>query len=75
MPSKLQRGEFVEVTAEGRTVRAMVTLASANGRSLILMFDGMLGGYVNTLPVLLGDDGVYRGLVDGMPVEIVEAES
>jgi hypothetical protein len=66
----LQRGAFVEVTAEGRTVRAMVILASPNGRSLMLMFDGMLGGYAGTLPLFLDDDGIYRGLVDQMPVTI-----
>lgn len=70
----LQRGEFVVVTASGRTVRAMVTLASANGRSIVLMFDAMLGGFVGVMPVSLDDDdgtGAATGAaLDGMPVTI-----
>jgi len=66
----MKRGDFVQLTADGRTVRAMVTLASANGRSLFLMFDAMLGQWAGGMPVSLDEDDVYRAL-DGMPVTIV----
>ena len=46
----------------------MVTLASENGRSIMLMFDAILGGWAGTLPALLDADG-WRAL-NGMPLTI-----
>lgn len=46
------RGAFVHVTYEGRTLAAMVVLASTDGVSLAIMFDGLLGGYVGMMPIL-----------------------
>lgn len=64
------RGKFVQVDYNDQTIKAMVTLASSNGRSLMLMFDGalhtpkggLLAGY---MPLLYEDDGKYRDLVEG----------
>ena len=61
-PLPLRRGDYVEVTFEGRTLPAMVTLASENGKSLMLMFDGMLGGYAGMMPVLWSQDH-YEDLI------------
>jgi hypothetical protein len=49
-------------------IDAMVTLASENGRSIMLMFDAILGGWVGAMPALLEDEG-WRAL-DGMPLWI-----
>jgi hypothetical protein len=67
----LQRGEFVQITTDtGRTVAAMVGLASPNGRSIILLFDAMIGGWAGQLPAFLDEDGRWAAL-DGMPLQIV----
>lgn len=70
-PLKLKTFDKVVVTLEGRTVEAEVILASADGKSLALGFDAMLGGYVAMMPVQW-IDGAYRDLVAGRPVVIVE---
>ena len=71
---ELHRGQFVTITYEGRSTKAMVLLASANGRSLMLGFDGALwgrlGAFFGALPVLQDEAGVYRDLVADLPVEI-----
>lgn len=62
-----KRGDFVYVTVEnGPTVKAMVVLASANGRSLAICYDGALpvgGGFaLGFLPILYLDARrVYNG--------------
>jgi hypothetical protein len=68
-----KRGDFVRVNYQGRTVEAMVTLASPNGQSLIIMWgDGMLGGHVGVMPILgtpNGDDTIlYTSLLEGEPI-------
>jgi hypothetical protein len=73
-----KRGDFVTITtAAGNTTCAMVGLASENGRSLFLTFDGALGGthgaYCGNMAVLCDDDGVFRDLVEGEPVQVVAA--
>jgi len=72
----LERGQFVRLTYGGETVKAMVILASPNGKSLMFSFDGALSGgesegiYFGSMPVLQDDDGVYRDLVLGEVVTI-----
>lgn len=65
----LRRGDYVTLTAEGRTVEGMIVLASSNSRSLTVMFDAMFIGYVGACP-LLWDDGAYRDLVKGRAIEV-----
>jgi hypothetical protein len=66
MADILKRGDFVHVTFQGRTVRAMVTIASPDARSLMIMFDGMLGGFVGMMPLLWREarPGLEAGYVD-----------
>lgn len=72
-----QRGDFVILRAHGTQKAAMVTLASENGRSLMVMFDGGLfwpgeaGGYVGMMPLLQLDDGTYVERINHRPVGIV----
>jgi hypothetical protein len=68
----LKRGDFVWLTCGERTVEAMVLLRSMNGRSLMLGFDAMLDGHLGMMPVLQGEDGVYRALVTQKVIEIKE---
>lgn len=70
------RGQFVRITFAGQTIDGTVMIVSPNNRSLMLSFDGALhtpgGGMVfGALPALMDDDGVYRDLVEGEPVQVV----
>lgn len=51
-PDIFKHGDQVFVTHAYKTTFAVVTLASKNGRSLILSFNAMLGGYGGWMPVL-----------------------
>lgn len=65
-----ERGEFVEITAGDKSVDGMVTLASENGKSLIVMFDGMLDGHLGVMPILLTEEGKYAALLTGQIVKL-----
>lgn len=67
-------GELLKVTFKGRTVRAKVTLASPNGRSLFLEFEALLGGYAGAMPLLADEDGVFRDLVTKSVVVLAKLE-
>jgi hypothetical protein len=58
----LQVGDAVRVIYQGRHVAATILIASANGKSLMLEFDAMLGGFVRTMPVSWHDDH-YEDLI------------
>lgn len=62
-------GEAVTITFGGVTVAGDVQLASANGRSLILRFEALLGGYAGTMPVL-HEGGGFVDLLTHQPVEL-----
>jgi hypothetical protein len=61
-PKIWKTGDSLMVSFKGRRVLGQVKLASENGRSLMLEFDAMLGGYVGMMPVL-EEDGVFRDLI------------
>jgi hypothetical protein len=64
------KGDPVILEMEGREVRAIVAMASANGKSLLLEFDANLGGYMGFIP-LLHDGHGYRDLIRDLPVEVI----
>jgi hypothetical protein len=68
----MKRGDFIWVERGSAKVGAMVTLASPNERSLMVMFDGMFCGYVGVMPLLRDDDGVYRDLLRYEQVAITD---
>ncbi|MBK3333534.1 hypothetical protein [Burkholderia pseudomallei] len=66
-----KRGDWVHLECDGHTLPAMVLLASANGKSLMLGFDAVIDGHVGTMPVLRSDDGMtYVSIVTGIEVHI-----
>lgn len=73
-----RRGEFVTLQYEGQQVLAMVLLASPNGASLMLGFDGALRGqaglHYGSMAVLRDRDGVYRDLVESLPATLSRRE-
>jgi hypothetical protein len=71
----MQRGDVVRLTYSGRSVRALVEIASANQKSLALAFDVSLPGpgggiFPGSMLVLQDEAGVYRALLTGEPVTI-----
>jgi hypothetical protein len=69
----LRRGDFVRLTTDtGRVVEAMVTIASPNGRSIVVMFDAMIGGWAGMMPCFEHDDGTWRA-IDDMPIAVARA--
>lgn len=62
------------VEAGGRELGAAVLFVSSNGRSAALQFDGMLLGYMGTMPVL-EIDGRFLDLFTGQPVTISPART
>jgi hypothetical protein len=74
----MKRGDFVWIERGDQRVKAMVVLASDNGRSLMLMFDAFFrtasgGGFAGMMPVLKEDDGIYYDIVEHEPVEVQPA--
>jgi hypothetical protein len=67
------RGDFVEIACGDRTLDGMVTLASPNGQSLIVMFDGMLDGHVGVMPLHWHNEG-FIALLTGTPVTLTRKE-
>lgn len=65
-----QKGQRVTLTCAGRSVPATILMASENQRSLVLNFDAIITGHVGAMPVLLGEDGVYRSILDGVEVQV-----
>jgi hypothetical protein len=64
-------GDRVVVTFANQTSAAVVVLASANGRSLMLAFDAMLGGYVGMMPILWRENRhQFADLIQDRKVEI-----
>jgi hypothetical protein len=51
------------ITFDGRTVGANIRLGSANGWSLALEFEAVLGGYVGMLPLLWDGSESYREIL------------
>lgn len=70
----LKTGDAVRIVYEGRTVRGSVKLASPNGRSLILEFEAILGGFAGMMPALMDDHGIYRDLIFGRHVGVAPIE-
>lgn len=71
---KYATGDRVWIECGGVTVFGRVILASENGRSLMLGFDGVLGGkHAGMCPVLRGDDGVYRSIINDVEVRLTRA--
>jgi len=72
----LKRGDFVIIKAHGAQKEAMVSLASPNGRSIMVMFEGGLfwpsdeGGYAGIMPLFQQDDGTWIELINQRPIKV-----
>lgn len=70
MSDPFQTGEAIVITAEGRVLPGVITLASRNGRSLFLQYDGMIAGEIGAMAVLLDENGVLRSIISNVPISI-----
>jgi hypothetical protein len=61
-PEPWKTGNPVLITFRNQTVPGLITLASWNAASLLLQFEGTLGGHAGAMPVLLSRRGDYRSL-------------
>jgi len=69
----LKAGDVVTVRCNSKSMRAMVMLASENGHSLMLAFDGLFHGYVAMMPVLWVGE-CYRDLVTDTAMEVTRRD-
>ena len=73
----LRRGEVVRLTVGAWSVDAFVAVASANGRSLFVFFDGAMpldvGVLIGSAALLQDEAGAWREIVRQTPVSIVRA--
>jgi hypothetical protein len=66
----MKTGEHVLIESDGRSLAGTVILASANGRSLMLAFEGIFDGCVGLLPVLQDEEGAYRSIITDAVVQL-----
>jgi hypothetical protein len=66
----LKTGDQIAITFEGRTVGGRVEFASSNGKSVMISFEAILGGFVGMMPVSREDDGTYTLVFGGAPIVI-----
>jgi len=70
-PPNFQRGERVIIKHRGEFVRGEILLASPNGRSIALGYDGIIAGCLRVLPLFWDDaTGGYISLIGGKPVDV-----
>lgn len=69
-PSRIWRtAERCRISYQGRTVDGAIKLASKNGKSLMLEFEALLGGYMGMMPVSWAPGG-YLDLIQEKPVTL-----
>ena len=68
-PHIFKTGDLVRITYEGEAIEGRVLLASANGVSLMLEFDGVLGSFAGMMPVLYVDNE-FTELANKKPVYV-----
>jgi hypothetical protein len=63
-----RKGDAIEIGWEGRTVDGTIYLMSENQISGLIRFEAILGKHAGAMPIMLGDDGSYRSIIDGTEV-------
>lgn len=69
------QGDRVLIVIRAASARGVVTLASNNGRSLMLEFEAILSGHVGMMPVLQEDDGGFRSIITREVVQLTRIEA
>jgi len=66
----MKTGDRVIITCDGEQYAGHIILASSNEVSLMLGFEAIIDGHVGMMPVLRGNDGVYRSLFTSVEIGI-----
>lgn len=70
-PAIWKRGDAVLlVCKDGEKWLAEIALASANGKSLAVTFQGMVAGHLNMMPLLAVRGDLYQSIIDGTQVQV-----
>lgn len=73
-PRIWKKGERVAITYRGRTVTGRVEMAGTTGRSLMLSFQALLGGFAGHMAVSWhGETSEFRDIIVGATVDLAEA--
>ncbi len=67
-------GDLVWISSDDLRIAGVVQLASGNSASLMLGFNTILRGHAGSMPVLRDDAGVYRSIMDSLPVALERRE-
>jgi hypothetical protein len=74
-PRVWRTGEEVILRCDGRSLPARILLASPNGHSLALAFEGIVAGFVGMMPVLWDERArSFVSLGVACPVEVAAQE-
>lgn len=65
----IRKGDWVRLGVDSHDLDALVIMASSNGRSLIVVCEAIVGGFVGTVPVFQEDDGRWTTL-SGTPITV-----
>lgn len=69
----LCEGDAVRLQYGDEWMPATILKASANEKSLLLVFDGIIGKHAGAMPVLMDEiTGVYRSIIDRTEVFILK---
>lgn len=70
----MKAGDRVTLTGSEGAYTGVIVLVSPNEASLMVGLDGGFksrsGMYVNLIPLLRAEDGIYRELLGGEPVQV-----
>ena len=64
-------GKEVKASCSNATARrGEIVMTSKNGVSLMIGFNGTIGGHLNYMPVMYHGKGIYRSIVDGTEARV-----
>jgi hypothetical protein len=70
MSSQFATGDSVTLICGGETSDGEISLASQNGRWLIVRFGAVINGHIGVMPLEQQADGSYRSLANGATVKV-----
>jgi hypothetical protein len=63
-PLPLKHGDSVTISNGTRKLYGIVGIASPNYRSIMISYEGILGGFVGMVPLLWTEEEGYRDFLD-----------
>jgi hypothetical protein len=67
-----KNGDKVLICNGTKTILGEVAMTSKDSVSVLIFFDGMLGGHLGAMPIMRYDRalGIYRSIIDGTEVTL-----